>query len=91
MSKLNTFDDFAQVSDLDIQRTMRHVDQNTLLVALKACSEQTKEKILGNMSERVRGFITDEMQRVSSTSAEIDEAQRVALAVLAVVQASDPA
>ena len=80
MSELRTFEDFAQVSDRDIQRTMRHVEQNTFVVALKACSEQTKEKILGNMSERVRGLVKDEMQRASPTSAEIEEAQRVVLA-----------
>ena len=80
MPELSTFEDFAQLSDRDIQRTMRHVDQNTLVIALKGCSEQTKEKILVNMSERVRGFITDEMQRASPTSAEIEEAQHVVLA-----------
>jgi len=85
MPELSTFEDFAQLSDRDIQRTMRHVDQNTLVVALKGCSEQTKEKILVNMSEKVRGFITDEMQQASPTSAEIEAAE------LAVVQAFDPA
>ena len=79
MPELSAFEDFAQQSDRDIQRTMRHVDQNTLMAALRECSEQTKEKILGNMSERVRGLITDEIQRASPTSAEVGEAQRVLL------------
>ncbi len=85
MPELSTFEDFAQISDGDIQRTMRHVEQNTLVVALKACSGQTRDKILRNMSGKVRGFITDEMENISSTATEIEEAQR------AVVDAFDPA
>ena len=78
MPELSTFEDFAQLLDRDIQLTMRQVDQNDLAVALKACSEQTKEKFLVNLSDRVRGIITDKMQGFS-TSAEIEEAQRVVM------------
>ena len=40
---------------------MRDVDKKDLFVALKSASEEMKDKVLGNMSERVRTFITEEM------------------------------
>ena len=41
---------------------MRDVDKTDLVVALKSASEEMKDKVLGNMSERVRTFITEEME-----------------------------
>ena len=41
---------------------MRDVDKKDLVVALKSASEEMKDKVLGNMSERVQTFITEEME-----------------------------
>ena len=41
---------------------MRDVDKKDLVVALKSASEEMKDKVLGNVSERVRAFITEEME-----------------------------
>jgi len=56
------FDDIQKLSDREIQAVMKEVDQKDLVVALKSASDEMKEKILGNMSERVRTFITEEME-----------------------------
>ena len=56
------FDDIAKLTDREIQSLMREVDQKDLVVALKSASDELKEKVLGNMSERVRTFITEEME-----------------------------
>ena len=56
------FDDISKLTDREIQTLMREVDQKDLVVALKAAAEELKDKILGNMSERVRTFITEEME-----------------------------
>ena len=55
------FDDISKLTDNDIQTLMREVDQKDLVIALKSASDEMKEKVLGNMSERVRTFITEEM------------------------------
>jgi flagellar motor switch protein FliG len=47
------FDDISKLTDREIQTLMREVDQKDLVVALKASTEELKDKILGNMSERV--------------------------------------
>ena len=56
------FEDICSLSDREVQIVLREVEQKDLVVALKAASEEVKEKILNNMSERVRLFMEDEME-----------------------------
>ena len=56
------FGDIAKLTDREIQTLLREVDQKDLVVALKSAEDELKEKILGNMSERVRTFVTEEME-----------------------------
>ena len=55
------FEDILKLSDREIQILLREVDQKDLVIALKSSSEELKEKVLGNMSDRVRQFVTEEM------------------------------
>ncbi|MBT4503903.1 MAG: flagellar motor switch protein FliG [Gemmatimonadetes bacterium] len=56
------FEDIGKLTDREIQTLMRDVDQKDLVIALKAASNDLKDKVLGNMSEKVRTFITEEME-----------------------------
>ena len=56
------FEDIHKMTDREIQTVLREVEQKDLVIALKAASEEVKEKILSNMSERVRSFIEDEIE-----------------------------
>ena len=56
------FDDIGILTDREIQVILREVEQKDLVVALKTASDQVKDKILGNMSDRVRDFIEEEME-----------------------------
>ncbi len=56
------FEDIGKLTDREIQTLMRDVDQKDLVIALKSASDELKDKVLGNMSERVRSFITEEME-----------------------------
>ena len=70
------FGDLVKLTDREIQTLMREVDQNDLVVALKTASEELKNKILGNMSERVRNFITEEMEFLGPMRvSEVEEVQ----------------
>lgn len=70
------FEDLARLSDREIQILMREVDQKDLVVALKSASEGLKEKVLGNLSERVRQYITEEMQFLGPMRrSEVEEVQ----------------
>ena len=55
---------------------LREVDQKDLVVALKSASDELKNKILGNMSDRVRTFIIEEMGHVGTMRlVEVEEVQ----------------
>ena len=72
------FELLARLSDHDAQVMMREVDQKDLVMALKSGvddagasrdpSDELREKFLGNMSDRVRKFITEEMEFLGPTS-----------------------
>ena len=55
------FEDLITLTDREIQILLREVDQKDLVVAMKAASEELKEKILVNMSDRIRTFMQEEM------------------------------
>ena len=56
------FEDIANLTDREIQAVMKEVEQKDLVTALKGASEEMKEKMLGNLSERVRTMIVEEME-----------------------------
>lgn len=59
-----SFEEIARLTDREIQTLMREVDQKDMVMALKQTSNELREKFLGNMSERVRTFIVEEMDRM---------------------------
>ena len=70
------FEDISKLTDRELQTLMREVDQKDLVIALKAASEEMKDKVLGNMSERVRTFITEEMEFLGPMRlSEVEEVQ----------------
>ncbi len=72
-----SFEDLVRLSDREIQELLRDVEQKDLCIALKAASEELKEKNFNNISERVRTFIKEEMEFLGSmTPEEIEAAQQ---------------
>jgi flagellar motor switch protein FliG len=56
------FEDILQVDDRGIQKVLKEVDNNELALALKTASEDLKNKIFNNMSERATQLIKEEME-----------------------------
>ena len=56
------FEDILLVSDKGIQSVLKEVDNESLALALKTGSEELKEKIFKNMSERASQLISEDMQ-----------------------------
>jgi flagellar motor switch protein FliG len=56
-----TFDDVAKLDDRAIQRVLRDISKSDLALALKAAPERLKEKIYGNLSERARDNLKEEI------------------------------
>jgi flagellar motor switch protein FliG len=83
---LQTFEDVLQLTDREIQTALREIDQEDAPKALLGASLSTQEKILTNMSRRVREWLEGRMQELAALSQEEIEAaqQRFLKAVSAV-------
>jgi flagellar motor switch protein FliG len=57
-----TWEDIATIDSRTMQRILGTVDTKTLSIALKSCSEDVEENLLGNLSVRVREMIADERE-----------------------------
>lgn len=86
MAGTPSFAELVRLSDREIQELLRDVDQKDLCIALKAASEELKEKNFNNISERVRKFIKEEMESLGTmTPEEIEAAQQRILKQAALV------
>jgi len=59
-----TWDDVGKLADRDLQTFLRAVEESDLVMALKATHKAMQDKILANMSESLRGHITEEVERL---------------------------
>ena len=57
-----TYDDIIFINDRGVQKLLQEIDENDLLMSLKASTEEIKNKIFINMSERRRQSIQDDLQ-----------------------------
>jgi flagellar motor switch protein FliG len=70
------FNDISKLTDRELQLLMRETDQKDLVIALKAANPQAAEKLLSNMSERVRTFVVDELKFLGPMRlSEVEEVQ----------------
>lgn len=56
------FDDLLKLDDKAIQALLKEVDNNQWAVALKGASEEIKQKVLGNLSQRAAQLLNEEME-----------------------------
>ncbi len=59
---LFTFEDFIHLDDRGIQAIMREVSNDTLTLALKAATDELKEKIFRNISSRAGEMIKEDLE-----------------------------
>jgi len=60
-NQMFVFDDIANLTDREIQLILREVDSKDLSTALKGASDEMKDRIFGNVSERVGAMMKEEM------------------------------
>jgi len=56
------FEDVVLVDDKGLQKVLRNVESQELAIALKAASEEVKQKVFKNMSERAAEILKEEME-----------------------------
>jgi len=56
------FEDIALLDDRSVQSLLKNVETRELAIALKAASDELKDRVFSNLSERVAGLIQEEME-----------------------------
>jgi len=56
------FEDINKLSDKDVQNVLKNVESAQWAMALKGASEELKEKVLSNMSQRASQILSEEME-----------------------------
>lgn len=74
------FEDLRKVDDRAFREILKHVDKQELTLALRTASEELKEKFLGNMSERAREMLQEDMEIMGPVRiSDVEEAQQKVL------------
>ncbi len=80
---LFTFEDLVKLDDRSIQLVLKDVDQKDLAVALRGVSDEVKQRVFDNMSERGASMLAEEMEfQPPQRRRVIEEAQGKIVAVV---------
>ena len=81
--KMFVFEDLVLVEDRGFQKLLRKVGTVELAIALKAASEEVKEKVFKNMSERAGLVLQEEMEDLGPVRMkEVSDAQQTITAII---------
>ncbi len=56
------FENLVDVDDRSIQRLLKEVDNETLIIAMKGATETLREKLLANMSQRAASILREDLE-----------------------------
>ena len=77
-----TFEDILKIDDNGIQTLMKEINTDDLVVALKAASDELKDKLYNNMSERAATMLQDDLEAMGPTKrSDVEAAQQKIIAV----------
>jgi flagellar motor switch protein FliG len=77
-----TFEDILKIDDNGIQMIMKEINQEDLLVALKTASDDLKEKLFSNMSERAGLMLKEDLASLGPTKiSDVEKAQKNIIAI----------
>ena len=62
MDEMFVFEDLLEIDDRGIQLILREVQSESLIVALKGASEELRDKILKNMSQRAAEMLREDLE-----------------------------
>lgn len=78
-SRLFVFEDIVTLEDRDMQRVLREVAAKELATALKGASDEVRDKILANISQRAAGDLEDEIEALGPTRLSTVEAAQAGI------------
>lgn len=78
------FEDLVLVDDRGLQQVLRQVDSKSLAMALKAASEEVREKVFKNMSTRAADMLKEEIESLGAVR--MKEVETAQLSVTQIIQ-----
>jgi len=89
-ANLFTFDDIAKLDDRSIQRVLRDVSKQDLVLSLKGAPDKVRDLILRNRSERARDALKEELELLGPQLVKnVYAAQRRIVDVIRTLEASE--
>ncbi len=83
MDEMFVFEDIMDVDDRGIQLVLREVQSESLIVALKGASEELREKIFKNMSQRAAEMLREDLEAKGPVKlSEVESEQKEILKVV---------
>ncbi len=83
MDEMFVFEDLLDVDDRGIQLVLREVQSESLIVALKGASEELREKIFKNMSQRAAEMLREDLEAKGPVKlSEVESEQKEILKVV---------
>ena len=70
------FEDIARFTAKDVQSVLKHIETSQWALALKGASEELKDKVLGNMSQRAADMLREEMEFLGAVKVSAVEQQQ---------------
>ncbi|MEI8345896.1 MAG: flagellar motor switch protein FliG [Pseudomonadota bacterium] len=70
------FEDLIHVDDKGVQNLLKEVDQQKLVIALKTASEEIRQKLFRNMSQRAASLLKEDLEAMGPTKlSDVEKAQ----------------
>lgn len=79
-----TYEDILKVDDHGVQMILKEISQEDLLISLKTGSDELKDKIFSNMSERASTMLKEDLEALGLTK--ITEVERSQQKIVSVVK-----
>ncbi len=77
-----TFEDILKIDDAGIQMIMKEINQEDLVIGLKTATDELKEKLFSNMSERAALMMKEDLESLGPKKiSEVQQAQQKVIAV----------
>ena len=77
-----TFEDILKIDDNGIQMMMKEINQEDLVIGLKTATDELKEKLFSNMSERAGLMMKEDLESLGPKKiSEVQKAQQKVIAV----------
>ena len=88
--KMFVFEDFLEIDERSFREILKNIDNQLLIKALRTASEEMKQKIFGNLSERAADMLKEDMDVMGPVRLkEVEEAQQAIVRVAKTLEQDD--